>query len=543
VSLQTRGIDEVARRDVVVVGAGIAGLTAALGAAPRRVTVLSKVRLGGGSSVWAQGGVAAALGADDAPALHAADTLVAGAGLSDPRVVDLLTGEGPRRVQALLALGANFDRDAGGGLALGREAAHSRRRILHAHGDATGAEIVRTLVAAVRRAPEVEVVDEAFAVDLAVDDGAVVGVLAVERDGRRVLHLAPAVVLATGGLGHLYLCTTNPPEATGDGLAMAARAGARLVDLEFVQFHPTALDAGADPMPLLTEALRGEGAVLVDGRGRRILTGVHPDRELAPRDVVARAIWRSLQAGERVYLDGRAAVGERFPQRFPTVFALCCERGLDPRREPLPVAPAAHYHMGGVAVDERGRTSLSGLWACGEVAATGVHGANRLASNSLLEALVFGARVADDLRAAPLGRPGRATPLTLPARPLSAAPARDAALAREVRRVMWERVGVERDAAGLAAALAELERLAAQHLATAGEARNLLAVGRLVAAAALARRESRGGHYRADFPRPDPAWERRLFLTRDADGSARFEAALPRAVEEAEAPVLAGSVR
>ena len=285
--------------------------------------MITKARLGtGGSSPWAQGGIAAAVGSDDAPALHAADTLAAGAGLNDPHVVDILTAEGPERVAALLALGAHFDLDEEGALSLGREAAHSRRRILHAR-DATGAEVVRTLVEAVRRAPEIRVVDQAFAVDLAVEEGRVVGLLAVHADGRRILHLAPAVVLATGGLGRLYLHTTNPQEATGDGLAMAARAGARLVDLEFVQFHPTALATGADPMPLLTEALRGEGAVLTDETGARFMPAEHPDAELAPRDVVARAVWRQQMAGHRVFLDARAAVGEEFPEQFPTVFELC----------------------------------------------------------------------------------------------------------------------------------------------------------------------------------------------------------------------------
>jgi len=520
------GFDGVERSEVLVVGSGTAGLTAALGVAPLRATVITKAPLGtGGSSPWAQGGVAVAVGRDDAPALHAADTLAVGGGLNDPHAVDILTAEGPERVKALLALGAHFDLDDTGSLSLGREAAHSRRRILHAR-DATGAEIVRTLVAAVRRAPEVRVVDRAFAVDLIVEDGQVVGVLAVHADGRRVVHLAPAVVMATGGLGQLYLHTTNPKEATGDGLAMAARAGARLVDLEFVQFHPTALATGADPMPLLTEALRGEGAVLIDETGHRFMTAEHPDAELAPRDVVARAIWRQSMAGHTVFLDARAAVGEEFPEHFPTVFHLCQEHGLDPRTQPIPVAPAAHYHMGGIDVDENGRTSLPGLWACGEVAATGVHGANRLASNSLLEALVFGARVADDLRSGlPSGRS--------PRRPLAAGSASgvatpgDAGLIATVRRLMWEKVGLVRDEASLSAAVAELTSLAAAHPKASGEARNLLGVARLVAEAALERRESRGGHYRSDFPASDPAWQRRLYLTVAPDGSARFEPAEP----------------
>jgi L-aspartate oxidase len=519
------GFDGVERSEVLVVGSGTAGLTAALGAAPLRATVITKAPLGtGGSSPWAQGGVAVAVGRDDDPALHAADTLAVGGGLNDPHAVDILTAEGPERVKALLALGAHFDLDDTGSLSLGREAAHSRRRILHAR-DATGAEIVRTLVAAVRRAPEVRVVDRAFAVDLIVEEGQVVGVLAVHPDGRRVVHLAPAVVLATGGLGQLYLHTTNPKEATGDGLAMAARAGARLVDLEFVQFHPTALATGADPMPLLTEALRGEGAVLIDETGRRFMTDEHPDAELAPRDVVARAIWRQSRAGHEVFLDARAAVGEELPEHFPTVFQLCQEHGLDPRTEPIPVAPAAHYHMGGIDVDENGSTSLRGLWACGEVAATGVHGANRLASNSLLEALVFGARVADDLRS---GLPSARSPRRLAAGPASglAAPG-DAGLIATVRRLMWEKVGLVRDEAGLAAAVAELTSLAAAHPQASGEARNLLGVARLLAEAALERRESRGGHYRSDFPESDPAWQRRLYLTAAPDGSARFEPAEP----------------
>ena len=593
--------------DVLVVGAGAAGLTAALGCAAgspaRRVVVLTKTGASaagaGGASVWAQGGVASAVGDDDAPALHAADTLAAGAGLNDGAIVDLLTGEGPRRIRSLLALGARFDREPGGRLALGREAAHSRRRILHAHGDATGAEVVRTLVAAVRREAAIRVVDEAFALDLVLVGGAVGGVAALHGDGRRVLYRAPAVVLATGGLGQVFLYTTNPLETTADGLAMAARAGARLVDLEFVQFHPTALaptaaaeaagaagaaGAGRAPLPLLTEALRGEGAVLIDDLGVRFMTAVHPDRELAPRDVVARAIWARSSAGRRIYLDARRAVGERFPERFPTVFALCRQHGLDPRVEPIPVVPAAHYHMGGVAVDAGGRTSLPGLWACGEVAATGAHGANRLASNSLLEALVFGARVAEDVAAA--GAPGvldawwdaagqgvqgsEGLPRVPAASAGHAGQAGDggdlAALTARVQRLMWERVGVERSGAGLASAAAELAVLsrrlrvsgasgqpqvsappaagnagdedgprppaasageAAGYAAgsfAAGEARNLILAGRLVAQAALARRESRGGHYRADYPRADAAWQRRRFLTVTAGGAARFEA-------------------
>ncbi|HEX6203927.1 MAG TPA: L-aspartate oxidase [Thermoanaerobaculia bacterium] len=573
-----RAVDEVRIADVLIVGTGVAGLAAALGCAGRRVTVLTKSRFGeGGSSTWAQGGVAVAVGADDSPALHAADTLAVAGGLADRRMVELLTAEGPRRIAELVRLGAAFDRAASGAadrggdalpaalsdLALGQEAAHSRRRILHAGGDATGRELVRALAEAVRRAPGVRVEEESFAVDLVVEPAArglvtrrgarVAGVLALDRDGRRVLHLAAATVLATGGAGQLFLHTTNPPEVTADGLAMAARAGARLADLELVQFHPTALAVdgprGAARLPLLTEALRGEGAVLVDGHGHRFMPDEHPAAELAPRDVVARAIHRRLAAGDRVFLDARRAIGDRFPERFPTVFAAAREAGLDPRTEPLPVVPAAHYHMGGVVTDERGRTSLPGLWACGETATTGVHGANRLASNSLLEALVFGARVADDLArrlaavpgatAADLARLRVAGEGVLTAGPAATGPddlgdlaGRAAALRHRLRVRMAADVGLVRDAAGMARAAEELRWLeteAAELLrdaedragaAAAGgvlrdllETRNLLTAGTLVTAAARVRRESRGAHYRSDFPHEDAGWRRRVLVT------------------------------
>ena len=444
--------------DAILVGSGAAGLTAALELAPRRVAVLTKSRIGrGGSSDHAQGGVAAAVGPGDTPACHAADTLVAGAGLNDPAAVELLTAEGPERVMRLIALGAVFDRTADGSLSLGREAAHSCRRVLHANGDATGAEIMRALRVATGRADHVTLFEDTFAWDLVREGGRVTGVTAIGPDGRSRLFRAPAVVLATGGIGRLFARTTNPAEVTGDGLAMAARAGARLLDVEMVQFHPTALAAeGADPLPLLTEALRGEGAILVDAAGERFMLGEHPDAELAPRDVVARAIRRRRAAGLEVFLDARDAVGDAFPERFPTVFRLCREHGIDPRRRPMPVSPAAHYHMGGIATDAVGRASLPGLWACGEAASTGVHGANRLASNSLLEALVFGARVARSIgsTAPPVRLAG---PVRLP-RPAEIPQAGAARLPRDAsaraalassRRAAWTEAGVERSGEGL----------------------------------------------------------------------------------------------
>jgi len=512
---------EVTTSEVLVVGAGVAGLSVALGLGPRKVTVVTRGRLGlGGSSPMAQGGIAAAVGADDSPSRHAADTLAVAGGLADPDVVRLLTSEAPRAIARLEELGARFDRQADNGYELSREAAHGRARVLHAGGDATGAELMRALVRAVAGAAEIQVFEQSDALELLVDQGRVVGVIVGHCNGRIALHLARAVVLASGGLGRLFSHTTNAAESTGSGLAMAARAGAQLADLEFVQFHPTALAVGADPMPLLTEALRGAGADLVDGRGRSFMRSVHPAGDLAPRDVVARAIWRRRRAGDEVFLDGRQAVGDAFPTRFPTVYRLCREHGLDPRSQPIPVAPAAHYHMGGVWVDMEGRSSLPGLWACGEVACTGAHGANRLASNSLLEALVFGARVKDDLQAE-LGK-------TLPAKVMlvsagrgagnvpgaaKRATASAAAAIDRIRRTMWNRVGLVRDEEGLRQALERLETLARRHDSMDFEVQNQLVLARLLATAARCRRESRGSHYRQDYPQASTSWQKHLVVT------------------------------
>ncbi len=510
-------IHDVLETDVVIVGAGVAGLTAALDLQPLRVHLVTKTSFGsGGASSFAQGGMAAAVGPDDSPALHAVDTVAVSGGLADATAVALLTQEGPAIVEKLLQLGVRFDRDSSDGLALAREAAHSRPRILHAR-DATGAEIVRALSLATQGSGGVEIFENTFACDLAVAHGRAQGVISRDASGEVRLHLARAVVVATGGLGRVYSRTTNPPEATGDGLAMAARAGVRLADLEFVQFHPTALDVGADPMPLLTEALRGRGAIVLDDAGRRFLFDAHPAGELAPRDVVARAIAARIAAGHRVALDARDAIGEAFPEAFPTVFALCRQHGLDPRRDTLPVAPAAHYHMGGIAVDGNGRTSLPGLWACGEVASTGAHGANRLASNSLLEAVVFGGRVARDIATnavdAPAPRFSGSERHELAARTVPANAELASKITREVRETMWRDVGLLRNAMGLKRALTELSPAAERLGESSSEAANLACCGALIASAALERRESRGSHFREDAPAANPGWAHRSVVT------------------------------
>ncbi|MGB6985263.1 MAG: L-aspartate oxidase [Candidatus Aquilonibacter sp.] len=499
---------------VVVVGAGIAGLMAALKLAPIPVTVLSKRRLGSGAATdWAQGGIAAAMGADDSPSLHAIDTQRAGAGISDARVVKILTSDAPARIEELLELGATFDRDESGELALGREAAHQRRRIVKAGGDATGHEILNTLIAAVRDSPSITVVEDVTADDIIVHDGRAAGIHAHANAGGAYAFLADAVVLATGGIGRLFRCTTNPVDATGDGIAMAARADAMLSDMEFVQFHPTALAIGADPMPLVTEAVRGEGAILVNDLGERFMLAIHPDAELGPRDVVARAIFEQLQCGRLVGLDARASIGDKFPAEFPTVFGFCQAAGIDPRLARIPVAPAAHYFMGGVAVDEWGRASLPGLWACGECSASGVHGANRLASNSLLEALVYGSRVAESIAASPRTEPHDASlDFVYPEPSRRARDDKDESQAiADLRNVMYANVGLVRNEFGLREALSRIEALEVSFPCAANELRNLLVVGRLVAEAALARKESRGSHYRSDYPLADEALAKRSF--------------------------------
>ncbi len=525
--------------DVLVLGSGVAGLTAARAAAEAglTVTVLTKGELAASATRYAQGGVAAALSPGDSPELHFSDTLSAGGGLCDPEAVRVLVAEGPIRVRELIALGASFDPAAEGAdfpLALAREGGHSLARVVHAGGDATGHEVERALVAATVGHPNVTVEEDWLALSLHVEGGRVAGVIGIPSDAvTPVVMKARHVVLACGGAGQLYSVTTNPALSTGDGVAMALAAGAAVADLEFMQFHPTALHHPVMPRPLLSEALRGEGALLRDDQGVAFMAAEHPLADLAPRDVVSRAIARRLvdRGLDNLWLDATSI--EDFPKRFPTIWAHCRHAGLDPTREWLPVAPAAHYHCGGVVTDIDGAASLPGLWACGEVTCTGIHGANRLASNSLLEGLVFGYRAASAIAA---GRTGpeptgamRGVPLDDPTPPIAPSNWRSsgrqdspqerqlavAALRDRLQRDMTAFAGVLRDGAGLDQAVLAVAAVdAALAAAEPGEGRdvaelrNLLVVGRAVVTAALERRESRGCHHRLDYPEPHQPLER-----------------------------------
>jgi len=494
----------------VIIGAGIAGLMTALRLAPQPVVLLSRAALGiGTASSLAQGGVAASLGEDDDPARHLADTLNAGDGLCDAGVARKVVQAAAATIEALARYGVRFDRGQDGALLRGLEAAHSRRRIIHAAGDATGAEIMRALVEAARLTPSIYVLERVGARRLMVEENAIVGVLCDGPEGSIALA-TERVVIATGGVGGLFLETTNPAGSFGQGLALAARAGAELADLEFIQFHPTALDIATHPMALVSEAVRGEGAVLVDETGCRFMAD-KPGAELAPRDVVARAVWGHLAKGHRAFLDARQAIGTEFAARFPTIDALCRRAGIDPAKQLIPIRPAAHYHMGGIAADGAGRSSVEGLWACGEAACTGLHGANRLASNSLLEAASTAAWVAQDIVGSLARTRVRRRPRTV-ARTLP--PALDPSMARPI---LSRGVGVMRDREGLSEAAAVLLPFASSQCAASEPA----IVGLMIAIAALRREESRGAHFRMDFPQRAARARRSTLRLDEALASAR----------------------
>ncbi len=503
---------------IVIIGAGLAGLFTALKLSPHPVVLISPVPLGEGtSSGWAQGGIAAAISEGDTPQAHAHDTINAGAGIVDECLAHLLAREAPDRIEDLLRLGVPFDKDIEGKLQLSREAAHSARRIARVKGDLAGKAIMAAVMSAVRETPSIHILEGMSAHALAMDNARhVAGVhlwpTGSYGQGDAITLPAKAVVLACGGVGQLFDVTTNPSSALGEGVAMAARAGAVIADPEFVQFHPTALNIGRDPAPLATEALRGEGAVLVNGRGERYMAAVHEDAELAPRDVVARATFREVQSGRGAYLDCREAIGSKFADKFPGLSEICAQVDIDPVHEPIPIAPAAHYHMGGVLTDANGRTTVDGLWACGEVACTGVHGANRLASNSLLETVVFGARIANDISGLASHLKTPETELLLP--PESRSISWDAAsikdISKHLRRTMTQNVGVMREGNGLRTAIGDITSISHGELPLA--VRNWTLTAEFIAAGALQREESRGSQFRSDYPKAHKELARRTTL-------------------------------
>ena len=515
------------KADIIVIGSGVAGLTTALNARAANLSVLlvTKARIDEGSTKWAQGGIAAALGPGDTPDQHKADTLVAGAGLCDINAVNVLVTEGPEAVRKLISRGAVFDKSESGEIALTREGGHHRNRILHAGGDATGAEVSRALLAAVQNDSGIEVIEHALVIDaLQSESGDVCGVtlhvIGAGSSSGVGRALARAVVIATGGLGQVYSQTTNPSVSTGDGVALALRAGADVADVEFIQFHPTVLwrdMSSAGQQPLISEAVRGEGALLLNHKGERFMTAVHPLAELAPRDIVAKEIFTQMREAHvpHVWLDATGI--NDFRDRFPTIYASCMTHGIDPTKQLIPVAPASHYASGGVLVDLNGQSTVPGLYVCGESACTGAHGANRLASNSLLEGLVFGARIAEHVAT---HLPDFQEPADDESEPRTLL---DPAIRIPLELAMSEGAGVMRSAKSLKATLSTLQQLGTRQISEPGvdawEASNLYFLATAIVRSAISRTESRGSHWRSDFPETDPGWSKRIVQHLDKSGT------------------------
>ncbi len=506
------------QHEVIIVGAGLAGLFTALKLAPFPTTIIAAKSLGKGtSSHWAQGGIAAAIGEGDTPETHAKDTINVGAGLVDENIAHLVTKEANERIEDLLEYGVPFDKDLKGKLQLSREAAHTKRRIVRVDGDRAGSAIMTALIKTVRDTPSINIIEQAEVHKLSKKGRAINGVYiwpsAAKGTGPGTLLKSNNVILATGGCGHLFSKTTNPNMARGEGIAMAARVGAVISDPEFIQFHPTAIDTNLDPLPLATEALRGEGAYLINDNNERFMLDIHESAELAPRDIVARAVDRELKSGRGAYLDCANTIGKKMKDHFPTVIEKCKEAGINPIKEPIPVAPAAHFHMGGIVTDANGRSTIDGLWACGEVASTGLHGGNRLASNSLLEAVVFANRIAQDIHNQAGVQPQKMSSFTLSKEqeiPTKLEKKLNKTI-KELRDIMFMHVGVERDKKGLEEAKERLEELTPK-LQQSEKTKNMCLTAKFIITGALNRLESRGSHYRTDKPEKN-ASAKRTFLT------------------------------
>jgi L-aspartate oxidase len=493
---------------IVIVGAGLAGLFTAIKLSPLNVVIVASKKLGSGtSSQWAQAGIAAAMGKSDSILSHLKDTIDVGGGIVDEKIAELVITNGPSRVNDLIALGVPFDKDTNNELILRKEAAHQHNRIVSVRGDMTGKKIMETLTQIVKKSDHIRIIEGYNATELHQIDGKIQGI-SIQKENKVELINSNCVVLATGGIGQLYKITTNSKEALGDGVGMAARAGAVLSDMEFVQFHPTAFDIGIDPAPLATEALRGEGALIVNAKDERFIYNSHKDGELAPRDIVARSIFQEQQKGQKVFLDCRGDLGNRMINDFPTVYQLCRNSGINPREDKIPISPAAHYHMGGILTDENGKTNIEGLYACGENACSGVHGANRLASNSLLEAIVFGDIISKDIKE----NMNKSIPNKEVRIDITKSKSLSILKLQELRSIMTEFVGVERDQEGLEKAYSMVQDIYTEYTKN-GFLNNSLITSLLIIQSALARKEHRGSHYRKDFPKLNKKLNSRSFIT------------------------------